>query len=432
MDRATRRTLERLVAAAGSLLPGPGRRRAGKPSDRVMQPWRQDAGRAYPAAGLTPARMRAFLQAADAGQPALQFELFSEMLQRWARLAAVEKTRRLALTGLPWELTPASGDDGGIARHCRQTLERLERFDETLDTLSAAIGFGVAAAELVWDRGQLVDLTPVPHTRLFADPDEPWRLRVRTEQEPTLGVALDEQPFKWAIHAPRGTPGRPFEGGLLRASCLLYLAQSFSLRDWMIFSQVGGMPVRIAQYEPGTPEEDKQKLLRMMQDLASDAVAVISKGVELKLIEPARGERPYQPIQDYCNTEITILWLGQHLTTDIRSSGSRAAAEVHDRVREDLLVNDIADEARTLRRDLLTPIVRARFGDAAPVPHFRRSLAAAVDTKVLAEVLATAVNGIGLEVPRAWAHKTLGIPQPREGESVLVAPGRARRVSKVA
>ena len=49
---------------------------------------------------------------------------------------------------------------------------------------------------------------------------------------------------------------------------------------------------------------------------------------------------------------MTILWLGQSLTTDIGEHGSRAAAEVHDRVREDLLVDDIADEGQTLARDL--------------------------------------------------------------------------------
>ncbi|MGE0481808.1 MAG: DUF935 family protein [Phycisphaerae bacterium] len=393
----------------------------------MVRPWRDDWQRAYPSVGLTPSRALAFLHAADGGAPQQQFELYSEMLQKWPRLAAVETTRRLALAGLSWEI--AAVQDSGpramaAADHCRDVLARLPQFRDALEHLANAIGFGIAVAELVWERGQLVDVVPVPYSRLVADPNEPWRLRVRTEDEPTWGVALDEQPQKWIVHAPRSRCGRRFDGGLLRASVLLYLAQNLSFKDWLIYSQIAGMPVRVARFEPGTPEADKAGLLRMLESLGTDAVAVFSKNVELQFVEAARGgERPYEALQRYCNTEITILWLGQHLTTDISGSGSRAAAEVHDRVREDLLASDIADERATLERDLLERVASARFGADAPAPGFRRSLIQSVDTKVLADTLAVAVNEIGLAVPRAWAYASLGIPEPAESEPVLTSGG---------
>lgn len=422
-------TAQRVAAAfraLGSLLPRGSERR--RDASRLVRPWREDSFHAYPSVGLTPSRLRAFLQAADGGSPQMQFELFAEMLQKWPRLAAVENTRRLALTGLDWEVVPA-GDLAGTAEaeqaaraadFCRQTLARIERFREVLDHLAQAIGCGIGLAELVWEDGQLADVVPVPNGRLVADPHEPWRLRVLTEEEPTLGVAIDEYPAKWVVHRPRAAIGRSFEGGLLRASALLYLAQSLSFKDWLIYSQIAGMPVRVAQFEPGTPESDKQRLLKMLESLGTDAVAVFGKNVDLKFIEPTRsGERPYQPLQEYCNTEVTILWLGQHLTTDVRSTGSRAAAEIHDRVREDLLVSDIAEEGRTVRRDLLTPLVESRFGDGVPVPQFRRSLVQSVDTRVLVDTLAVAVNQLGLAVSRQWVHQALGIPLPRGDEPVL-------------
>lgn len=422
-----------VLRALGSLLPPRSDRR--RPENRLIRPWREDSLRSYPTVGLTPSRLLTFLQTADAGSPQTQFELFREMLQKWPRLAAVEATRRLALTGLDWEIT---SDEGAAAEAvhrnraaraaevCQQTLARLERFREVLDHLASAIGHGLAVAELVWEAGRLVDLVPVPHTRLISDPHEPWRLRVRTEDDPTLGVPLDVAPAKWIIHKPRATPGRLFDGGLLRASALLYLAQNLSFKDWLIFSQIAGMPLRVAQFDPGTPEDDQQKLLKMLEQLGTDAAAVFGKNVDVRFVEPARGgERPYQPLQDYCNTEVTILWLGQHLTTDIRNTGSRAAAEIHDRVREDLLVDDIADEGQTIRRDVLTPLVRAQFGDDVPVPHFRRSLIQSVDTKVLAETLAVAVNQLGLRVPRSWVHESLGIPEAQADQAVLDNGGAA-------
>lgn len=418
-----------ILRKLGSLL-GRGERRP-PAGERIVLPWRDDSLRTHPTVGLTPARVLSLLHAADGGWPQAQFELFDEMLQKWPRLASVEATRRLALTGLEWDVAPergATGADGRldrqeaqrVAEYCRTALDGLERLHEVLDHLATAVGYGIAVAEIVWEEGRLADLVPVPHGRLISDPHEPWRLRVRTEQEPNLGVALDEHPFKWIVHQPRCRPGRPFEGGLLRASALLYLAQNLGLKDWLVYSQVAGMPIRVAQFAPGTPDADKKQLLRVLESLGTDAVAVLSNTVDLKFVEPGpAGEKPYKPIQEYCNTEVTILWLGQHLTTDIRTSGSRAAAEVHDRVREDLLVDDMRDEASTLRRDLLAPMARARFGDAAPVPHFRRSLVESVDTKVLAETLAVAVRELGLSVPEAWVRRALGIPQPVEGEAVL-------------
>jgi len=429
-------TPQRVAAAfraLGSLLP----RRAGgrRDASRLLRPWRADSDRGYPTIGLTPARLLAYLQAADAGSPQVQFELFAEMLQKWPRLAAVENTRRLALTGLDWEILPGATetDDpvrgevaGQAADFCRQTLAALDGLRDVLAHLAGAIGYGLAVAELVWEDGRLVDIVPAPHSRIIGDPHEPWRLRILTEEEPALGIPIDEQPHKWIVHRPQATPGRHFDGGLLRASVLLFLAQNLSFKDWLIYSQIAGMPVRVAQFEPGTPEADRQQLLNMLSALGTDAVAVFSKNVDLRFVEATHsGERPFQPLQEYCNTEITILWLGQHLTTDLRNSGSRAAAEIHDRVREDLLVDDIADEGQTIRRDVLTPLVQARFGDAVPVPQFRRSLVQSVDTKVLADTLAVAVNELGLAVPRRWVHRALGIPEPRVDEAVLSGRSKA-------
>ncbi len=418
--------LTAVLRTLGSLLPRGSRGRR-TPGSSVVRPWRADSARGYPSVGLGPRQLTALLQAADGGTPQTQFELFTDMLQKWPRLAAVEATRRLALTGLSWEVVPPTnggGVSGGVIEdavaYCDEVLASLDRLDQVLDHLASAIGYGIAVAELVWERGRVVDIVPVPHTRLIGHPHEPWRLCVLTEDQPSNGVPLDEHPFKWLVHKPRATPGRHFDGGLLRRSTLLYLAQNLSFKDWLTYSQIAGMPLRVAQFEPGTPDADKDKLLHMLDQLGRDAVAVLSKNVDLRFMDaPGGGDRPYEPMQGYCNTEVTILWLGQHLTTDIKMSGSRAAAEVHDRVREDLLADDIADEGYTLRRDLLRPLVQARFGDDMPVPRFRRSLVQAVDTKVLADTLAVAVNELGLAVPQRWAHDALGIPQAEVSEATL-------------
>lgn len=164
MSRPFPQRVAAILRTLGSLLPGSAARRGD--ASRLLQPWRADSARTYPTVGLTPARVLSFLQAADAGWPQTQFELFGEMLQKWPRLAAVEATRRLALTGLDWEIAPPPDGEPGAAaeiiEYCRRALLRRDSFRAALDHLANALGYGLAVVELVWDRGQLVDLAPVP------------------------------------------------------------------------------------------------------------------------------------------------------------------------------------------------------------------------------------------------------------------------------
>jgi len=72
-------------------------------------------------------------------------------------------------------------------------------------------------------------------------------------------------------------------GGLPRVTGLAFMAKHFAIRDWLIFSEVFGMPVRIARYDPKATPEEKRELLRMMQSLGSDAAGIFSKAVERKV-----------------------------------------------------------------------------------------------------------------------------------------------------
>jgi phage gp29-like protein len=414
------RRIASVLAGMGSLLPAS---RRGTARRRVVSAWIDDTTPLYPVAGITPAKALAILQSADAGEPAAQMALYGEMLRKWPRLAAVEATRRLALTGLSWEILPSGGAtaaNSGLAAdaavYCRDTIAAIDTFEDVLEHLARGAAYGISLVELVWQDGRLVDLTPAPYSRLIADRTRPWRLCVRTEESSSTGVPVEEGTSKWIIHRPMRNGAGLFDAGLLRVCVLPFLAQNISLKDWLTHSQLSAMPIRIGQYETGTPESEKAGLLKMLQSLGTEAAAVFSRRVDVKLLESTSAKTPYEAIQHYCNTEVTILWLGQHLTTEIKSSGSRAAAEIHDRVREDLLVADIAAEARSLRRDLLGPLTRARFGAAAPVPEFRRQLAQSVDSRQLAETLRLAVQELGMSVPRNWMHEALGIPEARAGE----------------
>ena len=395
---------------------------------RVVNPRAEDSIRDYASSGLTPSGLIAILREADDGSLSTAMQLFEEMEEKDAHLFAVANTRRLALTGSPWEVVSAADlhphADRALAdaaaAHCSEVLTSLDGFDEALQHLALATGRNIALAEIVWDTTpngfRPVSLVPVDFSRIMFD--ELDRLRLLTEEAPRDGIALP--PHKFVVHTPHSVSGHPQRGGLLRVTSMVYLAKNLALKDWMIFSEVFGMPVRIARYDPSATPEEKRELLRMLESLGSNAVGVFSQAVELQIIEANRGTLgpPYERLIEFLNREMSKAWLGQTLTTDISGqSGSFAASQVHETVRQDVLADDVRKEGRTLRRDLLTPITRMRFGERAPVPFFRRRVKSPLSVNEQVELIDAAVNRLGLSVSANWAHELLGLP--------IAAPGQA-------
>lgn len=405
---------------------------------QVIVPRAEDSVRDYPSAGLTPSRLAAVLREADDGSLSTAMQLFEEMEEKDAHLYSVANTRRLALTGLEWQVlapdqvnssTPRRDNahidianlKDEVAGYCRAVLGRLDRFDEALQHLSLAIGRNISIVEIVWDEvgGELVpvDLVPVDFTRIVFD--ELDRPRVLTAEEPRNGIELT--PNKFIVHTPHSVSGHVQRGGLLRVTAMVYLAKNLALKDWMIFAEIFGMPVRLARYEPTATADEKRELLHMLESLGSNAAGIFSRAVELQIVETKRNSQnsPYQSLVEFLNREMSKAWVGQTLTTDISGQrGTLAASQVHEQVRHDLLADDMRKEARTLRRDLLAPLVRLKFGPEVPVPHFRRKVRQASNAVELADVLDKAVNRLGLHVSQDWALDSLGIP-PHDGTASL-------------
>jgi len=390
-----------------------------------------DRWHAYPADGLTPARLASILRAADEGAIDQAMALFEQMEEKDTHLHCIANIRRLAVTGLPWRIVSAADVLEGVDRvaadeaadYCRQVLSRIDRLDETLQHLSLAIGRNIAVAENLWevrDGGlTLVDIIPVAFDRIAFD--EQYRPRILTEEEPYRGIAL---PYgKFVVHVPHAICGHPMRGGLLRVSALAYLGKHFAMKDWLVFSEVFGMPLRVARYEPSATPEEKRELMKMLQTLGSDAAAIFSKAVELQLLEAGQGKAPppYEAICRFFNEELAKAWLGQTMTVEtLRQAGTATVAMMQDEIRHELREDDIAKEGRTIRRDVLEPLVRLEFGPEVPVPFFRRQYQRRRDLKELAEILRIAVNDLGLAVPVRWVHEALGIPPADKGEAQLV------------
>ena len=392
--------------------------------DPQRDPWRR-----YLAQGLTPVRAANYLKAADAGDLAALVELSEELEERDAHLRSVAATRREALTLLDWRIASSAEIEGNrsdearaekVAQFCREALAKIPAFDEALEHLASAIGPNLAVCELVWSKGgDLEDVVPIPANRLTADYQQSQVVRITTAEEPAKGIPAE--PGKFVVHVPEARGGFPTRGALIRPALMLHLVKHLSLKDWAIFCEVFGMPVRVAKYRPGASEDEKTEALNMLRLIASDSVGVFSESMMLELVEtPNRGVAPYESIVNWAERAMSKLYLGQTLTTDTTGgTGTYAAASVHEGVRQDLLAGDVKREARTIRRYVLGPMVRWRFGAGVTVPYFTRVLDEPVDRLKEAQVIEAASQRIGLRIKEAEVYKRLGFTPPESDEPVI-------------
>ena len=374
----------------------------------------------YPSVGLTPNRLAEIFREADQGDVYRQVELFEEMEEKDAHLAALMQTRKLAVLSKDYEVLPysKSPEDQQISEFVGEAVYAIPNLEEALLDLLDAVGKGFALAELIWEvaggRAQVTELKWIPQKKAtFRESLSP---RLLTPKAPWQG----EEPPPWKViyHRYKARSGYASRAGVLRVVGWMYLLKNFALKDWAAFNEVFGMPLRLGKYDPAASQADREALVRAVRNLGSDAAGVISKATEIEFVEAgSQGGKanPYQSMAEFCNREMSKAVLGQTLTTDTTgATGTYAAATVQAQVRRDLVEADAQALATTLREQLLRPLVGFNFGWDRPVPWFRFRYEEEEDLKTLSEVYR---NLAALGVPLSAEHlaERFGIPLAASG-----------------
>ena len=112
----------------------------------------QDKYSGYPSNGLSPRRLASIFREADEGDVLRQMELFEEMEEKDTHLYSQLQTRKLAVTGLDWEVQPFSEDerDVEVAEFVSDQLHGLENFNDVLLDVLDAVGKGISISEITW------------------------------------------------------------------------------------------------------------------------------------------------------------------------------------------------------------------------------------------------------------------------------------------
>lgn len=381
--------------------------------------------------GLTPARAARILREADQGDLSAQAQLFDDMLDRDAHLRAEFDKRRSAPLGLDWSIVPpanATPAEQVAAEFVEEMLrDVVDDLEDVLLALQDAPGYGYGAVEIAWERWGK-DWIPAFHPR-----PQTWFSTDVTRRELRLADGTAEgaplQSFGWIMHQPgKVKTGYLGRAGLLRACLWPFVYKSYAIGDFAEFLETYGLPIILGKYMAGASPEEKASLLRAVASLGHDARAIMPQGMELEIESvtgAGAGGSQHLAMVDWADRAQSKAILGQTVSAEAQSTGmGSGVADLHDKVRRDILRSDARQLAGTLTRDLIYPLIvlnRPGVDGYRRCPRFVFDLDEAEDLSRYAEALPKLV-GVGMTIPAAWAHEKLRIPQPTGDEAVLAAP----------
>ncbi len=390
------------------------------------------------ASGLTPARLALLLREAAEGDHQAFLTLAEEMEERDLHYACELGKRKLAVSRLPITIEAVSDSPRDIElADAVRALVKKGGFRWLIKDLLDSLGKGFSVCEIDWDRS---GSRWTPKGYAWRDPrffqfDQLSRTNIRLRDEANLAEGLALEPFRFISHTPRLKSGIPIRSGLARLAAWAFMCKSYSVKDWLAFAEVYGMPLRLGKYDSGATPDDKAVLRMAVANLGSDAAAIFPKGMEIELVEAGKGAGTdfFERLANHFDAQISKGILGQTASasgTPGKLGDEKLQAEVRDDIRDD----DAGQLEETLQRDLVKAFIDLNYGPQENYPQLQLRAVEKEDTAALVLSLKELVP-LGLRVEQSVVRDKLGLPDPDKNakpEDLLGAPAPAPQPVSVA
>ncbi len=175
------------------------------------------------------------------------------------------------------------------------------------------------------------------------------RVVQRIGQRWNTGIEYRKPPFnEWIIEA-----GRPDDLGLLLKAAFHTIPKKHALSFWDCFTEIFGMPMRVARTTTRDPKEFK-RIEDMIYEGASNLGMVTGMDTEIQFVESAKSDayNVYDKRVERANSELSKLIIGQTMT--IEDGSSLSQSQTHLQVFENLVEAD-KDMLRDIVNNQLIP-----------------------------------------------------------------------------
>lgn len=375
----------------------------------------------YPADGLTPVRLASILREADAGDPVRYLELAETIEERDLHYLGVLGTRKRSVSQIDITVEPASEAPLHVAQAdmIRDWLKRDALAGELFDILDC-IGKGYSFTEILWDTssGQWR-----PDRLEYRDPR--WfRFDRRDLATPVMlgegGQELALPAYKFIYAGIKAKSGLDLRSGLARSAAWAWMFKAYTQRDWAIFTQTYGQPLRLGKYPSGASDKEKDTLFTAVANIAGDCAAIISETMSIEFVETGSVGATadlYKSRCDWLDQQISKAVLGQTATTDA-IAGGHAVGQEHRQVQGDIERSDARMLAAILNRDLVRPWIDLEYGPQQAYPRLSIGRPEVEDLAAMATALGVLVP-LGLKVSAADIRDRFSFVEPQSDDDIL-------------
>ena len=269
--------------------------------------------------------------------------------------------------------------------------------------------YGWVWDQLLWGHsliqmGDIVDDT-------LADPELVNRRHVRAQtglvtqtEYGNTGVPFRKPPYSnWTFEVGDDT----YNAGLLNKVALCWIIKKDNLLSWATYSEKFGEPTKVLK----TDINDQDKRENAADQLnASGSGSTLILGLEDELdyaqVNSGAGFKTFEDLANFCDSQISKLVLGGTMMTD--DGSSRSQAEVHERVAEDKMKNDIWRLESEVNNNLI-PKMRAL---GVPIPDgytFEVENKEEVSSEARFDQLIE-LEKVGIKVDTEWITDKFNIP----------------------
>jgi phage gp29-like protein len=379
--------------------------------------------------GIDPGRLGALIRGADNFNTRDWFILCEEIEELFPHYAAVlgKRKRQVSLLPVTVEKAPDVKDGQKHADFVTEWLntEVLQRV--TFDVLDA-VGKSYSVNEIMWE----------------TKPGRVWPAEIIWRHQRDFEVSWEDGEAIWLrdnagftplakhkflLHAHKSKSGGAARSGLTRMVAWMWMYSMFTLKDWALFVQGYGLPVRLGRYGPEASDEDKRVLFRAVRSIGGDLAATIPKSMEMEFVEAkaaTEGAKLFSERANWLNYEVSKLVLGGTAGTDA-IAGGHAVGQEHRSAEQDVEKFDARLLAGSVNRQIVPAMIAFTFG---PQESYPRIVIGQEEMAPISDVIAAVADlaPLGFRVKAANVRDRLQLEKPEPGDEVIelgpaAAPG---------
>ncbi|WP_336718519.1 DUF935 domain-containing protein [Asaia bogorensis] len=388
-----------------------------------------------PIIGLDPEMMGAAMRAADEGDSLVWQTIAETLEERDLHYLGVLNTRKRTVAQLPITVSAASSDpEHEKHKEFIEAWLRDELVAHMLFDMLDAIGKGWSVHELTWSLNpgdnRIVDAVFRPQRWFDVSNQDGSTIMIRelnaTPMPAVVPGGIEQigftalDPRKFVVHKHPSWSGLPMRSGLTRAIAWASMFKAFASRDWALFVQAYGLPIRIGKYHQTASYEERSVLKRAVFDIAGGAAAIIPESMMLEILEPKNGAGANDIHQRRCewlDAQISKAVIGQTGTADSKQ-GAHASGAIHRMVQEDIERADARLASRTVNLQMIEPMIAMTFDPQKAYPK----ISIGRPDEVPMDIVTSAMQWLGpqgLTVKAAEVRDRLNFTDPEDGDEVI-------------